>query len=105
MEKLIKEEVGSVHNECQEIRKEIRENKEEDEKYKAEQARLHILAFSDELRNGYSHSEEYFKQILLDIDTYNNYCKTYPKFENGLTKLSSEHIYEAYRKQYLGVDD
>lgn len=104
MEKLIKDEVGSVRDECREIRKEIKENKEEDEKYRAEQARLHILAFSDELRNGYGHSEEYFKQILLDIDTYNTYCRTHRNFENGRTKLSSEYIYETYRKQYLVVE-
>lgn len=105
MEKLIKDSNQEVRNEIKELRKEVQENKRENEQYRAVQARTHILAFSDELRNGYDHSEEYFKQVLLDIDTYNNYCSTHAKFENGLTKLASEFIYETYRTQYLIVDD
>ena len=105
MEKLINDKFGEVHDEVKDVHRELQENKRENEQYRAVQARTHILAFADELRNGYDHSEEYFKQLLLDIDTYNNYCATHTKFENGLTKLASEYICETYRKQYLTVDD
>ena len=37
-------------------------------------ARTHILRFSDELINGIDHSNEYFKQTLQDIDTYEIFC-------------------------------
>lgn len=69
--------------------------------HKATLARTHILRFADELRNGTKHSDEYFRQQILDIDTYNNYCDTHPNFANGLTRMASEYIREEYRKEYL----
>lgn len=69
--------------------------------HKATLARTHILRFADELRNGTKHSDEYFRQQILDIDTYNNYCETHPNFANGLTRMASEYIREEYRKEYL----
>ena len=96
MEKLLKGEIG-------EVKKEVGKLSGDFQEYKATLARTHILRFSDDLRNGVHHSEEYFKQQLLDIDTYNRYCETHPEFENGLTVMASEYIYEAYRKQYLNV--
>ena len=67
---------------------------------KAIEARNHILRFSDELRNGVSHSEDYFKQILIDIDTYEDYCENHPEFSNGLTVMASEFIKEEFKKVY-----
>ncbi|MBP5598023.1 MAG: hypothetical protein J6Y02_21825 [Pseudobutyrivibrio sp.] len=75
------------------------------EEHKATLARTHILRFADELRNGTVHSEEYFRQQILDIDTYTRYCETHPNFSNGLTVMASEYIREEYRKNYLGGDD
>lgn len=70
------------------------------ERNKAIEARNHILRFSDELRNGVSHSEDYFKQILIDIDTYEDYCENHPEFSNGLTVMASEFIKEEFKKVY-----
>lgn len=98
MEKLLKEEIGGVNKKVDGLTGDF-------QAYKATLARTHILRFSDDLRNGVHHSEEYFKQQMLDIDTYNRYCDTHPEFENGLTVMASEYIYETYRKQYLNVDD
>lgn len=67
---------------------------------KAELCRTHILRFSDDLRNGIHHSEEYFRQQLLDIDTYENFCKENPTFSNGLTVIASEHIKNEFIKLY-----
>jgi len=71
------------------------------EENKATLARTHILRFADELRNGVTHSEEYFKQQLLDCDTYDRYCRAHPDFSNGLTVMSSEFIKEQFEKEYL----
>ena len=71
------------------------------EEHKATLARTHILRFADELHNGTIHSEEYFRQQILDIDTYNNYCENHPEFANGLTRMASEYIRDEYRRQYL----
>ena len=63
-------------------------------------ARTHILRFADDLRNGVHHSEEYFRQQLLDIDTYNSYCQEHPDFSNGLTIIASKYITDKFTEQY-----
>ena len=68
---------------------------------KAELCRTHILRFADDLRNNVHHSEEYFRQQLLDIDTYENFCKDNPTFSNGLTVIASAYIKEEFHKQYF----
>lgn len=73
--------------------------------HRATLARTHILRFADEQRqlvkSGSTHSEEYFKQQILDIDLYNDYCKYHPDFSNGLTVMASEYIRKEYKRVYL----
>lgn len=61
-------------------------------------ARTHILRFSDELRNGVEHSNEYFRQQLDDCDTYNRYCETHPNFKNSYTETADQFIKETYNR-------
>lgn len=61
-------------------------------------SRTHILRFSDELQNGVRHSQEYFRQQLDDIDTYDKYCKAHPDFLNSYTISASSHIKTVYDK-------
>lgn len=68
--------------------------------HKAELARTHILRFADELRNDIHHSEEYFRQQLLDCDTYDRFCREHPDFSNGLTVIASEYIKETFERLY-----
>lgn len=70
-------------------------------KHNAELARTHILRFNDELHNNVYHSEEYFKQTILDIDTYDKYCADNPDFANGLTVMASQYIKDEFRRTYL----
>lgn len=70
------------------------------EEHKATLARTHILRFADDLRNGIEHSEEYFKQQLLDCDTYDRYCAKHPDFSNGLTIIASKYIKETFETLY-----
>lgn len=72
--------------------------------HKATLARTHILRFNDELRSGMVHSEEYFKQQILDIDTYNKYCADHPDFANGLTVMASENIKSEFKRLYIDVE-
>ena len=65
-------------------------------------ARNHILRFADEIRNGTHHSEDYFKQMLLDCDIYERYCFEHPNFSNGLTVMAAELIKEKFREIYRG---
>ena len=59
-------------------------------------ARTAILRFSDELRGGMEHSKEYYKQILDDCDTYEDFCKNHPNFRNSYTEIADKHIKEVY---------
>ena len=63
-------------------------------------ARTHILRFADDLRNGVHHSEEYFRQQMLDCDTYDAYCREHPDFSNGLTVIASKYIKDEFIKHY-----
>lgn len=68
---------------------------------KATRARTNILRFCDDLHNHLYHSQDYFRQTIKDIDTYDKYCEKHPEFANSLTKMASEFIQEEYKKQYL----
>lgn len=68
------------------------------EKRQAEDARVRILRYSDELREGRKHSKESFDQTLADIDDYEDYCKLHPLFENNRTVLATQRIMDVYRK-------
>lgn len=60
-------------------------------------ARTHILRFSDEIKNGMIHSQEYWRQQLDDCDTYARFCQTHPGFKNSYAVTADEHIRETYK--------
>lgn len=61
-------------------------------------ARTHILRFDDELLNGIDHSQEYFRQQMDDIDTYEKFCEKHEDFRNSYTTIAAEHIKETYKR-------
>lgn len=63
----------------------------------AENRRVRILRFSDELQHGVRHSQEHFDQILLDITVYNQYCAEHKDFLNDRTVIATERIKSSYR--------
>lgn len=67
---------------------------------KAVQSRTNILRFKDELYNKIDHSQEYFEQILDDIESYNRYCSEHPDFANGRTKTAAEYIKSEYLRLF-----
>jgi len=77
----------------------IDRNQEAFEEYRAVQARVHILRFADELRNGSDHSLDYFRQTLLDAALYEHYTSKHPSFSNGITELSIELIEKKYKQE------
>ena len=61
-------------------------------------ARTHILRFSDEIKNGVIHSQEYWRQQLDDCDLYARFCESHPNFKNSYTETADEHIRETYKE-------
>lgn len=94
------QKLDSIMHDISDIRKDVKGVYTGLEEHKAKLARTHILRFADELRNGMCHSDEYFRQQIQDIDTYNNYCDLHPEFANGLTKMASRLIEEEAWNHY-----
>ena len=61
-------------------------------------ARTHILRFNDELINNIEHTQEYFRQQLQDIDTYEEYCESHPGFKNTYAVMAIDNIKGTYKR-------
>lgn len=64
----------------------------------AEHTRSKILRFDDELRMNIRHSQEYFDDIIKDINDYESYCESNPSFKNRKAESAISHIMQAYDK-------
>lgn len=71
------------------------------EQHKAIESRRGILRFADDLKNGIDHSEDFFRQTLVDVNCYEKYCLKNPAFENGYTALAAKFIKEEFEKKYM----
>ncbi len=80
------------------IEKLLTQHIEEEEVYKVTSARKRILRFNDDLLQGIEHTEEYFDDILSDIDYYERYCTNHPDYANNKAVLSIANIKEYYGK-------
>lgn len=67
-------------------------------------ARVRILRFGDEVSRGIKHSEENFEQVLSDIDMYEKYCASHPKFKNNQTVMTTKVIKETYEMRLKNRD-
>lgn len=68
------------------------------EEYEVKSARTRIIRFSDELENNVWHSEEMYRLVFDDIDRYDKYCETHPKFINNRGQAAKQHVKETYSK-------
>lgn len=67
-------------------------------------ARVRILRFGDEVSRGIKHSKENFEQVLSDIDMYEKYCASHPKFKNNQTVMTTKVIKETYEMRLKNRD-
>ena len=100
-----KNDIKEVKEMITDVKSEVTAVKDDVSEFKATLARTHILRFADELHDGKYHSDEYFRQQIQDIDTYNRYCDKHADFRNGLTKMASEYIIKEYNKRFLSNDE
>ena len=68
------------------------------DKRDADDARNRILRFADELRRQQRHSEEFFNQILEDINDYRAYCDEHPEYKNSKADDARKYILEVYHE-------
>ena len=65
----------------------------------AKTIRVRILRFGDELNEGRWHSKDSWDQCMDDIDSYEEYVDSHPKFKNGITVATVEHIKAEYKER------
>lgn len=62
----------------------------------ATSARNRILRFSDEIICGQQHTKEHFRDVLLTIDAYEDYCREHPDFPNNRCLIAIQNIKDEY---------
>lgn len=91
------EQVNDIKGDVTNMKDEIDTFKKEEELERVRQARQRILRFNDEILFEKRHSKEHFDEILDDIDTYEEYCRTHEDYENNKAVLAITTIREVYK--------
>jgi hypothetical protein len=89
---------GKIDNVASELKAHIDANEME----AVQSARVRILRFADECRREEKHSKEFFDSVLDDIDLYEHYCESHPKFKNNKTVASTKIIKDLDKECVLG---
>ena len=56
------------------------------------------LISDDEIRSRVRHSQEYFNQVLEDMDDYDEFCRIDIDFKNNKAVLAEKRIKEVYER-------
>lgn len=86
-----------INGRIDELSQKVEELEKAEELEHVRQARQRILRFSDEILFNKRHSKEHFDEILDDIDTYEEYCRTHKDYENNKAVLAIGTIREVYK--------
>ena len=89
---------GEVLEKVDNLSKELTDHKEKSEERHATLCRAHILRFGDEVLHGIPHSKEGYDNILLDIDSYEEYCEKHPGYKNNVALATIKNIKRMYHK-------
>lgn len=73
--------------------------REEMKRDRAVDARIRILAASDEVLHGMEHSLEWWNQVNEDITKYDKYCNTHPDFKNNKAVQAVDHLNKIYAER------
>lgn len=60
------------------------------------QIRVRILRFEDDFQTGKQISKDSWNQVMDDIDRYEKYTNSHPKFKNNITVATIKHIEKEY---------
>ena len=94
----IKQSNEATDKQISEIKASFDAHVEDYEAAKAASQRYRILRFYDEVCSKQKHSESHYEDILDDIDEYEQYCSTHPKFRNNRGHVAMQYIRDTYAK-------
>lgn len=77
---------------------------QEDNEAKADEGRLRVLRFGDEVRRGIQHTEEHWTDILRDIDRYEDYCDSHPDYENNRATRTIQYLKNVFDEHLTNND-
>lgn len=98
-----KDKQDEILKSIKEVKDELHDHKDADDRDKADTRRMRILQFSDDIHSGINHSEEAFNTILEDIDKYVSYCNNHEDtYVNSKAEASISNIKEVYNKCIRG---
>jgi len=62
-------------------------------------SRIRILRFADEMMENRKHSKDSWSQVLVDCDTYEDYCKDNEDFRNNITSATISYLKSNYAER------
>ena len=89
---------GEVIVKVDNLSKELADHKAKSAEREATQCRSRILRFGDEILHSIPHSKEHYEQILIDIDSYEEYCDDHQDYKNNVAVATIKHIKKMYQK-------
>lgn len=98
LEKMFANSCTNMNKKISQIEQGLNKACDEIYEYRAIEARRRILQFANEVSRGLGHSEEYFDDILKDIDNYTEYCNNHENFKNEKAVASIAIVKEDYYK-------
>ena len=89
---------GEVIEKVDKLGKDLKDLRNECDVREANNCRYQILRFGDEILHGVPHSKEHYDNILIEINTYENYCANHPEYLNNVAVATIKYIKDMYQK-------
>jgi hypothetical protein len=80
------------------LEKSFEKKSEDDEEKETKACRRRILRADDEIRMGMRHSQDFFEDVLRDVDFYENYCDEHTHFKNRCAESAIRNVTATYEK-------
>ena len=91
--------LGEIEKKIDSLEEKVDANEEKRLEGEAVSARVRILRFIDEIREGRLHTKDSFDQCNSDITTYERYTSSHHDFKNNQTASSIEYFNRMYAER------
>ena len=91
--------LGKIEKKIDTLETKVDANEEKRLEGEAVSARVRILRFIDEIREGRFHTKDSFDQCNSDITTYEHFCENHPSFKNNQTASNIGYFNKIYAER------